>query len=126
MRFISKIVLGLVVLGLLFAISGCATIIAGKQANVNFSADPDGAQVYVNGSLMGTTPFQIKLDNNKDYVIEFKKEGYQPKTVFLNKGIGAGWVILDVVFGLIPVIVDAATGDWNFLTTDNVRAVLEK
>lgn len=121
-----QIVSALVVLGVLWSLTGCATILAGKQANVSFSADPEGAQVYVNGSLMGTTPVQIKLDNNKDYTIEFKKEGYQTKTFFLNKGIGAGWLILDVVFGLVPVIVDAVTGDWNFLTTNNVKVALEK
>jgi len=121
-----QIVAMLVAIGVLWSLSGCATILAGKQANVSFSADPEGAQVYVNGSLMGTTPVQIKLENNKDYTIEFRKEGFQTKTVYLDKGIGAGWLILDIVFGLIPVIVDAATGDWNFLTTDNVKVALEK
>ena len=48
---------------------------------------------------MGKTPAQLKLENNKDYTIEFREEGYQSKTVFLDKGIGAGWIILDVVFG---------------------------
>lgn len=126
MKGLSKFASLVVVLGMFWSLSGCATILAGKQANVSFSAAPEGAQVYVNGSLMGKTPVQIKLDNNKDYTIEFREEGYQSKTVFLNKGIGAGWIILDVVFGLIPVIVDAATGDWNFLTTDNVKVALEK
>ena len=93
---------------------------------MSFSADPEGAQVYINGSAMGTTSTQVRLEKNKDYTIEFRKEGYQSKTVFLNKGIGAGWLILDVVFGLVPVIVDAATGDWNFLTTDNVKVAPEK
>ena len=123
---VSQIVAMLVVFAVLSCLSGCATILAGKQADVSFSADPEGAQVYVNGSLMGTTPVQVKLENNKDYTIEFRKEGYQSKTVFLNKGLGAGWLILDIVFGLVPVIVDAATGDWNFLTTDNVKVALEK
>jgi len=126
MKRLFQIVSVLMVLGVFWGLSGCATILAGKQANVSFSADPEGASVYVNGSLMGKTPVQLKLENNKDYTIEFREEGYQSKTVFLNKGIGAGWIILDVVFGLVPVIVDAATGDWNFLTTDNVKVALEK
>ncbi len=126
MKTIFKIASVAVILGMFWVLSGCATILAGKQADVSFSADPQGASVYVNGSLMGKTPVQIRLDNNKDYIIEFREEGYQTKTVFLNKGLGAGWLILDVVFGLIPVIVDAATGDWNFLTTDNVKVALEK
>lgn len=126
MKIIFKLASVAVILGMFWVMSGCATILAGKQANVSFSAEPEGASVYVNGSLMGKTPVQIKLENNKDYTIEFREEGYQTKTVYLDKGIGAGWIILDVVFGLIPVIVDAATGDWNFLTTDNVKVALEK
>ena len=126
MKRLFQIVSVLLVLGVFWGLSGCATILTGKQTPVSFSADPDGASVYVNGSLMGKTPFQLKLEKNKDYVIEFREEGYQSKTVFLNKGIGAGWIVLDVVFGLIPVIVDAATGDWNFLTTENVKVALEK
>jgi hypothetical protein len=126
MKGVFKIVSLAVVLGMFWSLSGCATILAGKQKDVSFAADPNGAQVYVNGSLMGTTPVQIKLENNKDYTIEFKKEGYQTKTYFLNKGIGVGWLILDVLFGLVPVVVDAVTGDWNFLTTDNVKVLLEK
>jgi hypothetical protein len=126
MKRLFQIVSVAVVLGVLWGLSGCATILTGKQADVGFSAQPEGANVYVNGSLMGKTPLKLKLEKNKDYVIEFREEGYQSKTVFLNKGIGAGWLILDVVFGLVPVIVDAVTGDWNFLTTDNVKVALEK
>jgi len=40
--------------------------------------------------------------------------------------VGAGWVILDILGGLIPVIVDAATGDWHYLDQTNVNAALEK
>lgn len=39
---------------------------------------------------------------------------------------GAGWIVLDVLAGLVPIIVDAATGAWYGLDQDNVNAVLEK
>jgi hypothetical protein len=126
MKRLSQVVSATVVLGLLWALSGCATMLTSKQTDVSFSAQPDGASVYVNGNFMGKTPLQLKLEKNKDYLIEFREEGYQSKTVLLNKGLGAGWIILDVVFGLVPVIVDAITGDWNFLTADNVKVALEK
>jgi glycerol-3-phosphate acyltransferase PlsY len=47
-------------------------------------------------------------------------------TRVVNTKVGAGWVVLDVLGGLIPVIVDAATGDWKKLDQDAVNAVLEK
>lgn len=107
-------------------LSGCATLFHGSTDGVNFSSDPQGAKVYVNGDLLGTTPFALNLKSNKTYTIEFKKDGYETKSVLLNSTVGGGWVVLDVVFGLVPVIVDAATGDWYSLDQDHVNAVLEE
>jgi len=104
---------------------GCATIFKGSTDTVSYSSDPSGAKVYVNGSLMGTTPFQLELKSNQSYTIEFRKEGYQNKTVILNNSVGGGWIVLDVIFGLIPVIVDAATGNWYSLDQKHVNAALE-
>jgi hypothetical protein len=107
-------------------IIGCAAVFKGTSNNVDFSSDPKGAKVYVNGALMGTTPVKLKLESKKVYNIEFKKEGYETQTFTLTNHVGVGWVILDVIFGLIPVIVDAATGSWYVLDQDYFNAVLEK
>ncbi|WP_337871635.1 PEGA domain-containing protein [Ignavibacterium sp.] len=109
-----------------FIFTSCATIFKGSTDDVSFSSDPTGAKVYVNGSLLGTTPFQLELKSNKTYTIEFKKDGYETKAVVLNNSIGAGWILLDVLGGLIPVIIDAATGNWYSLDQEHVNAVLEK
>jgi hypothetical protein len=109
----------------IFVMNGCATIFKGSTDTVNFSSDPSGAKVYVNGSLMGTVPLQLELKSNQTYTIEFRKEGYENKTVVLNNSVGAGWIILDVLFGLVPIIVDAATGNWYSLDQSHVNAALE-
>ena len=44
----------------------------------------------------------------------------------INTKVGAGWVILDVLGGIVPVIIDAATGSWKKLDQDNLNAYLEK
>lgn len=62
---------------------------------------------------MGETPLKVKLSNTKAHTITFKKEGYKDTSCQLEKGTGAGWVILDVVTGLVPVIIDAATNNWS-------------
>ena len=105
--------------------SSCATIFKGSTDEVKFSSDPVGAKVYVNGDMLGITPFPIELKSNKTYTIEFKKEGYETKTVLLNNSVGAGWVVLDVLGGLIPIVIDAATGNWYGLDQDHVNAILE-
>jgi len=105
---------------------GCATIFKGTSTNVDFSSDPSGVEVYVNGHPMGKTPIKLKLESKKVYNIEFKKEGYETKNFTITNHVGVGWVILDVIFGLVPVVVDAATGAWYGLDQDNVNAILEK
>lgn len=104
----------------------CATIFKGSTDDVSFSSDPSGAKVYVNGNLLGTTPIQLELKSKNSYTIEFKKEGYETKTVLLNNSVGAGWIILDILGGLIPIIIDAATGNWYELDQEHVNAALEQ
>ncbi len=105
--------------------NGCATIFHGSTEKVGFSSDPSGAKIYINGQLMGTAPMEIKLESKKSYTIEFRKEGYDNKTVILTNSVGGGWVVLDVIFGLVPVIVDAVTGSWYTFDQDHVNAAME-
>jgi len=115
-----------IVVLVVYLLGGCATIFKGSHNNVDFASDPAGAKVYVNGVPRGTTPINLKLESNKTYTIEFKKEGYETKTYTITNHVGVGWIVLDVIFGLIPVIVDAATGAWYELDQDAVNAILEK
>jgi len=105
--------------------NGCATIFKGSTDTVSYSSDPSGAKVYVNGILMGRTPFQLELKSSQTYTIEFRKEGYENRTVILNNSVGGGWIVLDILFGILPIIVDAATGNWYSLDQAHVNAALE-
>jgi len=124
-QLINRSIIFTLFLALVFALSSCATLFKGSTDAVNFSSDPVGAKVYVNGLLLGKTPFELELKSNKTYNLEFKKDGYETRTVRLNNSVGAGWIVLDVLGGLVPVIVDAATGNWYSLDQDHVNAVLE-
>ncbi len=105
--------------------SSCATLFKGTSQEVNFNSDPQKAEVWVNGTKMGVTPLALKLESKKTYTIEFKKEGYETKSYNITNHVGAGWIILDVLAGLVGVIVDAATGAWYSLDQKNVNAILE-
>ncbi len=124
MKTILSIILLLLTFSLLF-LNSCATLFKGSTEEVSFSSEPTGAEVYVNGQHMGETPFPLNLESDMHYTIEFRLEGYENKTVLINNSVGAGWIILDVLGGLIPIIVDAATGDWYYLDETNVKAALE-
>jgi len=114
------------VLLVLAFLMGCATLFKGTNEEISINSDPQRAQVFINGDLYGETPISVELESKKTYMIEFKKEGYETKTYQLNNHVGAGWIVLDVLGGLIPVIVDAATGAWYHLDQKNVNMLLEK
>ncbi|GAB1405940.1 hypothetical protein MASR1M74_31220 [Lentimicrobium sp.] len=120
-----KIVLTITsIIALSILLAGCATLFAPKTNPLAVSSEPQGAEVYVNGFKMGTTPVELSLKPDKSYTIEFRKEGYESVTRVVNTKVGAGWIVLDVLGGFIPVIIDAATGAWNKLDQDAVNAAL--
>jgi hypothetical protein len=104
----------------------CATVFKGNHSRVGFTSEPRGAKVYVDGAYMGDTPIRLKLESRHDYTIEFVQEGYKTKAFHLTNHIGPGWVVLDVILGLVPVLVDAVTGSWYDLDQKHLNAVLER
>ncbi len=109
-----------------FLFINCAAIFKGTSSKLDLSSEPDGASVYVNGNSWGKTPIKLKLESKKTYVLEFKKEGYETKTFNITNSVGAGWIILDILGGLFPIVIDAATGAWYDLDMDNINAILEQ
>jgi len=106
--------------------SSCATLFKGSSSKVDFNSDPKGAKVYVNGNYRGETPIRLKLESKRTYEIEFRKEEYKSKIFNITNHVGAGWIVLDILAGLVPVIIDAATGAWYELDQKNINAILEK
>ncbi len=104
---------------------GCATLFKAKTRTVDFDSDPKGADIYINGNRMGTTPMPLNLSNLKALTVTFKKEGYEDKTYIINTKAGGGWVVLDCLGGFIPVIIDAVTENWYNLDTDAVKVMLD-
>ena len=103
-----------------------ATIFKGTHENVDFNSNPLGASIYVNGMPRGTTPLSLKLESKETYTIEFRKEEYTTKVFAITNHIGEGWIVLDILAGLLPVLVDISTGAWYELDQKNVNAILEK
>jgi hypothetical protein len=54
----------------------------------------------------------MKLEKNKTYHIEFKMQENKSIVYSLNRHIISKYIILDIIFGFVPVIVDAVTGAW--------------
>src|ERR1039458_8025778 len=75
------------IFGIITAIllASCATIFHGSTDTVSFSSDPSASKVYVNGNLLGTTPVQLQLKSKNTYTLEFKKDGFETKTIVDRK-----------------------------------------
>ena len=122
MKSFYKIIIFIIV----FQLVGCATLFKGTNSHLGMHSNPTGAEVYINGKYVGKTPLSLKLSSKTSYAIEFKMEGYKSITRNVTNKVGAGWVILDVLGGLVPIIIDAVTGAWYDLSEKNVDVNLDK
>ena len=125
-KFYNTVVFFFILIALMVLLSSCATLLKNKSDDVSFSSDPAGSEVYANGTLLGTTPVKLRLKTDSTYTVDFKKEGYDTKTVFLGNHVSGGWIVLDIVCGIFPVAVDAITGDWYSLDQENVNGILQR
>jgi len=99
--------------GLLLALPACASVLGTKAKDFDFNSNPTGATVTIDGQPGGTTPVKVHLSNIKEHVIVFHRDGYQDASCTLTRETGAGWVVLDVLMGIVPVVIDAATNNWS-------------
>ena len=79
----------LLILSILILTSSCATIMTGKTQEVTFDSEPQGAEVTVNGRVIGKTPTTIQLDKKTDQSVSFKLEGYKTQTRTLETKVSA-------------------------------------
>lgn len=105
-------------------VANCATLFGSHNKDLSLTSDPVGAEVFVDGNRVGVAPVTFNVDNHKSHVVTFKMAGYNPATCTMQTSTGAGWIILDVLGGLVPIIIDAATGNWDQLKGDSCNLVL--
>jgi hypothetical protein len=106
--------------------TGCATILKGSRESLTIVSEPAGAKVQINGADLGNTPLTTRVHGTNDQMIQVRKEGYETRSILVASSVGAGWIVVDLVCGILPLIVDAVTGDWKSLDQNNVNVVLEK
>lgn len=67
--------------GAFFVFSACSS--TQFQATETFRVDsaPAGAEVFINGKSVGTTPFSTRLETLDYYTVELRRFGYRPVSV---------------------------------------------
>ena len=105
-------------------LTSCATVFFGNSDDVTITSDPTGALVAIDGVPRGRTPLTVDLEKGNSYSVSVSKDGYEAGYATLTNRVGAGWVILDIFAGLVPIVIDAVTGAWGGLSPDTVHLVL--
>lgn len=105
----------------------CASIFKGSSADIRVNSNPAGADIYINGIDRGQTPQTLSLKRNQDYVLTFKKDGYEDLNFEVSKKFDVGTAVVGNIFswGLLGLIVDVGTGAAYSLTPADIDANLE-
>ena len=117
-----------VVIVLMFTLSGCGVILQGSDQDIEVQTNPTGATV-TGGPFVGTytTPVAVTLERKKNYVLTIEKDGFRTVEVPIHPAVNPIIVVADVVLtALVGVVVDAVTGGWNDLEPDVINATLER
>ena len=104
-------------------LTGCASIISKSNYPVSISSKPEGASIKIvnragESVFAGQTPATVTLKagagffKGENYTVTFEKEGYNPHTAQIERGVDGWYLGGNFLFGgLIGwLIVDPATG----------------
>jgi hypothetical protein len=89
--------------------AGCASIVKGSTQTITVSSNVDGADVYLDGVRIGTTPFVGVVAKNKG-TITVQKAGFRTATVSLAKSLEPMFWGNIITGGTIGSITDFASG----------------
>ncbi len=120
----------------IFLMSSCASIIHGPTQTVDFSSQPSGATITIDGKEYGKTPQAIELrrkgrekgdkSDKQMYDVKVALDGYYPYELKIKREMD-GWFLGNILFGgLIGIIVDASNGSMYKLTPNQIIAQMNK
>lgn len=122
----------LITLPLVALVMSCASIVHGPTQSVDFSSQPAGAKITIDGKDYGVTPKSVDLrrrgrlkgenSEKKEYAVKIELDGYYPYEIKIKREMD-GWFLGNIIFGgLLGIIIDAGNGSMYKLTPDQVIA----
>jgi len=121
-----RIIVSLSLFCFVISVIGCATIVSGRSQQLPIISYPSGATAII-GNMRQETPATFVLDRRQGiYQVTVEKDGYEPVTVVLRKGIN-GWVFGNIIFGgIIGLIIDISSGSASKFTPTEVEVNMIK
>ncbi|MCY3682106.1 MAG: PEGA domain-containing protein [Gemmatimonadetes bacterium] len=107
-----------------FSLMSCGALFKGSTQTVSIKAFQQGATIEVDGQTY-VSPALIELPRNQNYVVTISKEGYETQQVRINRTVSGSIVILDILGGVLPVVIDAVMGTWYNLSPGEINVNLE-
>jgi hypothetical protein len=115
----------LLIIFLLVALNGCATIMHGSMQDISVTTDPADADLVVDGNLHYKSPATIAMKRKDDHTVEVSRAGYKNEKVDI-KGTMSAAVLGDFLAGgAIGYGIDAATGAQIRLVPEKVEVRLQ-
>lgn len=126
MKLASQIIrLALIVSAALLS-GGCASIVKGTTQAIPVSSNPTGADVKLDGNLVGQTPVTVQAKRKGDHLLTIEKAGYQSESVAITRSIGGAVFGNIIAGGLVGWGVDAVSGAQYNLTPVTVNLTLKE
>jgi len=89
---------------------GCATIVDGTTQELTFGSEPEGAQVVLDGQVLGFTPLTVEIDRAEGRTVELRKAGYASEQIALTTDLNPTFWGNILTGGLLGSTTDSASG----------------
>ncbi len=83
------------------AVAGCSTIVSGQEQALQINSNVSGADVLLDGVLIGKTPFSGQVKKSATASVTVRKDGFKERTVQLATEVeGSFWG--NIIIGGLP------------------------
>ena len=113
----------LIALLCVFSFVSCGALFKGSTQTISVKSVQQGSTIEVDGQTF-VSPALIELPRNQNYIVTISKEGYETRQIRINRTVSGGIVILDILGGVLPVVIDAVMGTWYNLTPKEINVNL--
>lgn len=121
-----KIVKLLSLISLLLLVTNCASIVDGSNQVISINSNVQGADVYINGIMVGKTPFSGQVKKQKDTQVRIQKKGYTSQTLLMSTSLPTAFWGNIITGGFLGSTTDYATGAAYEYAPNNYFLHIEK
>jgi len=103
--FFHYFILSIILIIIAMFYSSCATVLRGTNCNnsIAVSGYPQKANVYLNDTLVGSTPLSFKIKKRKNLYVRIEAPGYKDYNTKIETKINPFWVGVSLVGNLYPL-----------------------